>query len=240
MLYMAVLFLVLAVASLLLTKSSTPKPALEEAAPSSSCGQRDPSTQAFERFLSTPLQDIALKDVPGVGPKTLQVLDRKNVKTAQQLFGYFLYKERHEDDVRTFLKEVGLQGSVAKRLYDSMVTKADRVVAMGGRGYGSSVVRPHKPTSMMSTTAAHEFFMSTPLQDICLAQVPGVGEKTLPKLQEAHISSAEALFGYFLYVGRDEGRFRDWLKQESIDVHGGAAKKVHDAMKDKADVLCTL
>ena len=38
-----------------------------------------------------------------------------------------------------------------------------------------------------------------PLQDISLDQVPGVGDKTSPKLRAASISSAEALFGYFLY-----------------------------------------
>ena len=52
--------------------------------------------------------------------------------------------------------------------------------------------------------------------------------------------SPEALFGYFLYVGREEGRSREWLTDGSIDVQSAAAKKVHHAMRDTADVLCAL
>jgi len=206
------------------------------------------STSArVDYFLSTPLQDIALADVPGVGPRTLEALARRHIRTAEQLLGHFIYKQRSEDAVRGFLRDdIGLQGAVAAKLFNSMVLKADRVCQTGGRGYGSSTAanssvatRSHHPSSAPSTSAAHEYFLSTPLQDIPVDQVPGVGDKTLPKLHKSDIWSAEALFGYFLLVGRNEERFRQWLKDD-IDVHGSAAKNMHDAMRDKADVLCVL
>ena len=239
MIALAFLFL----ASLRFAKSTTPKPIEAPSASISEAGSQSTISHAVEQFLSTPLQDIALADVPAVGPKTLRALERHNIKTAEQLFGYFLYQERHEDAVRGFLRDdMGLHGATVKRLYDSMITKADRLCEMGGRGYGSLSAGKltHQPSSTMSTSTAHEYFMSTPLQDIALDQVPGVGDKTLPKLRQASISSAEALFGYFLYVGRDEENFRDWLKADSIGVRGAEAKKVHDAMRDKADLLCAL
>ena len=212
-------------------------------ASNSEVGAQPSISEAVEKFLSSPLQDLALEDVPGVGPKTLQALQRNKIKKAEQLFGYFLYKERRENAVREFLKDgMGVHGATAKRLYDSMTNKANRLCVMGGRGYGSSSAGTlsHQPASTMSTSVAHEYFMSTPLQDISLDQVPGVGDKTSPKLRAASISSAEALFGYFLYVGRDEESFRDWLKADRIGVHGATAKRLYDAMRDKADVLCVL
>ena len=225
-----------------LTQSTT-KPIETSPASNSEVGGQPSISEAVEKFLSSPLQDLALEDVPGVGTKTLQALQRHKIKTAEQLFGYFLYVGRHENAVRGFLKDdMGVHGATAKRLYDSMITKANRLCVMGGRGYGSSSAGTlsHQPASTMSTSVAHEYFMSTPLQDISLDQVPGVGDKTSPKLRAARISKAEALFGYFLYVGRDEESFRDWLKADRIGVHGATAKRLYDAMRDKADVLCVM
>ena len=178
MIALAFLFL----ASLRFAKS-TQKPIEAPSASISEAGSQSTISHAVEQFLSTPLQDIALADVPAVGPKTLRALERHNIKTAEQLFGYFLYQERHEDAVRGFLRDdMGLHGATVKRLYDSMITKADRLCEMGGRGYGSysAGTLSHQPASTMSTSVAHENFMSTPLQDISLDQVPGVGDKTSP------------------------------------------------------------
>jgi len=198
------------------------------------------SSVALKYFLSTPLQDIALKDVPGVGKESLKVLLRKDFRATEQLFGYFLYLGRREHDVRAFLRDtIGLQGAQAKQVYDSLASKARSVCATGGRGYGSSATSLlHQPSSSVSTSVAMEAFMCTPLQDISMDQVPGVGSETLPKLKKRNISSGEALFGYFLYLGRDEDSFREWLK--NMDVHGSAAKKVYESMRDKADVVCVL
>lgn len=205
-------------------------------------GCRATSTSvALEYFLSTPLQDIALTDVPGVGEASLKVLFRQNIRTTEQLFGYFLYLGRKEHAVRAFLRDIiGLQGAQAKQVYDSMTSKAQSVCATGGRGYGSSAAsRSHQPSSSLSTSVAKDVFMSTPLEDISIDQVPGVGSATLPRLTEGNIFSGEALFGYFLYLGRDEGSFRQWLK-DALEVHGAPAKKVYESMRDKADVVCVL
>ncbi len=48
-------------------------------------------------FKDTPLQDIAIDDVPGVGKITKERLENHDyisITTGEQLFGFFLYKTR--------------------------------------------------------------------------------------------------------------------------------------------------
>jgi len=54
-----------------------------------------------------------------------------------------------------------------------------------------------------------------------------------------NITNGEQLLGFFQYLGRDEERFKTWLKDE-CEVRTQVANKIHQTLADTAAKLCTL
>ena len=76
------------------------------------------------------------------------------------------------------------------------------------------------------------------IQDVAILEVPGVGPVTAELLKtRKQITNGEQLFGFFLYVGRDEERFKSWLKDE-CKVRGQEANRIYEALANTADVIC--
>jgi hypothetical protein len=65
--------------------------------------------------------------------------------------------------------------------------------------------------AMLNTTKKHASFLSTPLQDCALGEVPGVGPVAHARLVAAGVSTAEQLMGRFLLCGRCEDAMVQWL-----------------------------
>ena len=102
------------------------------------------TTVVIDKFRSTPLQDLKVEDIPFIGPVTAQNMKTtKNITTAEQLLGYFLFlgprdpspqvssesvAGMHEERFKNWLKdECKVTGSVAQKVYRSLVAKADVV-----------------------------------------------------------------------------------------------------------------
>ena len=102
------------------------------------------TTVVIDKFRSTPLQDLKVEDIPFIGPVTAQNMKTtKNITTAEQLLGYFLFlgprgpspqvssesvAGMHEERFKHWLKdECKVTGSVAQKVYRSLVAKADVV-----------------------------------------------------------------------------------------------------------------
>mmetsp|Transcript_16984 Transcript_16984/g.37954 ORF Transcript_16984/g.37954 Transcript_16984/m.37954 type:complete len:93 (-) Transcript_16984:70-348(-) len=89
---------------------------------------------------------------------------------------------------------------------------------------------------MATTTMKAQNFQATPLIDVKLKEVPGVGPKLLEKLEEANIDTAEKLMGHFLVMGRDTDRFKTWL-EDVCEIRGQDGAKVVEPLAEKADKL---
>mmetsp|Transcript_5263 Transcript_5263/g.3699 ORF Transcript_5263/g.3699 Transcript_5263/m.3699 type:complete len:94 (+) Transcript_5263:3-284(+) len=85
----------------------------------------------------------------------------------------------------------------------------------------------------VTTTKKQEQFQAQPLQDCKLSDVPGVGAKTLEKLNESNIDTAEKLVGHFMVMGRDTEKMTSWL-EDVCEVRGVEAKKVAEGLAEKA------
>ena len=105
---------------------------------------KDSTTVVIDKFRSAPLQDLKVEDVPFIGPVTAQnMFTTKNITTAEELLGYFLFlgprdpspqvssesvAGMHEERFKNWLKdECKVTGSVAQKVYRSLVAKADVV-----------------------------------------------------------------------------------------------------------------
>jgi len=69
-----------------------------------------------------------------------------------------------------------------------------------------------------------------------LSDVPGVGEVSLKKLNEANIDTAEKLVGQFLTLGRDTDKMASWL-EDVCEIRSVESKKVAEALGEKAAKL---
>ena len=92
---------------------------------------------------------------------------------------------------------------------------------------------------MGETTKKFDDFMSRPLQDCDIKNVPGVGEVVLGKLKDANIDTAEKLVGHFLLLGRDADKMTQWLK-DVCEVRSQEAVKVSEALEKNAAKIVTL
>jgi hypothetical protein len=92
---------------------------------------------------------------------------------------------------------------------------------------------------MGETTKKFNDFMSRPLQDCDIKNVPGVGPVALGKLKNANIDTAEKLVGHFLLLGRDPDKMTNWL-QEVCDIRVQEGTKISDALHKKAAIIVTL
>eukprot|EP00293_Proteomonas_sulcata_P020349 CAMPEP_0184291580 /NCGR_PEP_ID=MMETSP1049-20130417/3558_1 /TAXON_ID=77928 /ORGANISM="Proteomonas sulcata, Strain CCMP704" /LENGTH=93 /DNA_ID=CAMNT_0026599065 /DNA_START=608 /DNA_END=889 /DNA_ORIENTATION=+ len=85
----------------------------------------------------------------------------------------------------------------------------------------------------VTTTKKFEVFQGTPIKDVALKDVPGVGDVALGKMKEANIDTAEKLIGQFLLNGRDEEKMSSWLEQV-CEIRPQDTKKISQALGDKA------
>ena len=61
------------------------------------------------------------------------------------------------------------------------------------------------------TTKKFNTFISRPLQDCSLSDVPGVGKSSLEKLFASNIDTPEKLMGMFLLSNSDPPKMKNWL-----------------------------
>jgi|MDSZ01.1.fsa_nt_gb hypothetical protein len=73
------------------------------------------SATAVVNFLQTNIYEVDLKDIPGVGPKTIEVLEHNGIETTSQLLAQFLQFVGADSDTRDvcndfflWLKEIGV------------------------------------------------------------------------------------------------------------------------------------
>jgi hypothetical protein len=92
---------------------------------------------------------------------------------------------------------------------------------------------------MGETTKKFDDFMSRPLQDCDIKNVPGVGDVALAKLKDANIDTAEKLIGHFLLLGRDTDKMSQWLK-DVCEVRSQESGKIAEALQKKAAKIVTL
>jgi hypothetical protein len=89
------------------------------------------TTKKQNTFLSTPLQDSTLHDVPGVGPASHAQLTEAGVRSAQQLVGQFLVCDCDRDAMARWLADgVGLRVQEAGRIVDAVERKAKAMVTV--------------------------------------------------------------------------------------------------------------
>jgi len=194
------------------------------------------TTKKLANFLATPLQDIAIEDVPGVGPVTKERLAKHayvSITRAEQLFGMSLYLGRGEQFKAWLKTECEVTGAVAKQLHEACLNKAEKVCIQrgGGGSAGGAVGRAETTTQVWNRT---------PIQDVKIRDVPGVGDITAKNMgRTKNITTGEQLFGFFLYLGRDENRFKSWLKDE-CDVQGSVAARTCGALAERANDICSL
>ncbi len=91
-----------------------------------------------------------------------------------------------------------------------------------------------------TTTKKHKClnlrFLDTPLRDCDIDDVPGVGPKTLAKLKEANIDTAQKLVGQFLVLDRDTKKMLEWLK-DACEVGSREAGMISEALYQKAKLI---
>jgi hypothetical protein len=188
--------------------------------------------------------------VPGVGPKTKERLtkhDYISITTAEQLFGFFLYKTRPGvtssdprmgrcDEFKMWLtNDCSVRGQEANKILKAFLDKAEKVcIHTAGTEYG---MVSGSGSGSGSTT---QVYNNKAIQDIAIQEVPGVGIVTADLLKKnKNITNGEQLFGFFLYLGRDGERFKTWLKDE-CEVQVQVANKIHKTLAATAVKLCAL
>jgi hypothetical protein len=75
---------------------------------------------------------------------------------------------------------------------------------------------PFYRTPDATTTKKHNTFMSTPLQDCHLSDVPGAGDVACAKLIEAGVCTPEQLMGHFLISNRNHSTMTQWLVASGV------------------------
>jgi len=201
------------------------------------------TTTKVENFLNTPLEMLSIEKLPGVGPENLKRLrDLKKIKSTEQLFGHYLYAG---DEFTNWLKEeCNIAFNHGNTITAALADKATIVCSAGGRGGGGrgGARGGHGPSGELVSQAT-EAFLSKPLRQLSLMDIPGLKEKTAEVLQRTkNITTASQLVGYFLWLDRkdkDHGpKFIQWLKME-CDVHPAVAPKVYDSLAMKTQIVCT-
>lgn len=86
----------------------------------------------------------------------------------------------------------------------------------------------------MTTTKKFNSFISRPLQDCTLSDVPGIGMSSLTKLLEAKIETPEKLMGMFLLLSRDPQRMKQWLTLH-CSIRAQEAGKISEALEKKSN-----
>ena len=98
------------------------------------------------------------------------------------------------------------------------------------------------PTARMdaanTTTKKLDAFLTRPLRECALTDVPGVGEVAHAKLVAAsEIRTAEQLLGQFMLLGSE--RMLNWLK-DAGEIRTQEALRINEALAAKADRVAGL
>jgi hypothetical protein len=90
-----------------------------------------------------------------------------------------------------------------------------------------------------STTKKFNSFVSRPLQDCTLSDVPGVGVSTLHKLVAAGINTPDKLIGMYFMNNREPELMKAWLVTQCA-IRSQEAIKISEALdrKSKAAMVC--
>lgn len=63
----------------------------------------------------------------------------------------------------------------------------------------------------MATTKKHDDFVSSPIGEKLVTDLPGIGDRTGRLLNDKGFTRAYKVIGQFLILDKDEQRFKDWL-----------------------------
>ena len=91
----------------------------------------------------------------------------------------------------------------------------------------------HPLTMTTTTTKKFNSFISRPLQDCTLGDIPGVGKSTLPKLQCSGMDTPEKLMGLYLLSSRDPEKLKEWLIH-TCGIRAQEAGKITEAFDSKS------
>ncbi|XP_010896520.2 barrier-to-autointegration factor B [Esox lucius] len=84
----------------------------------------------------------------------------------------------------------------------------------------------HKGSNPPPTTSQkHRNFVSEPMGNRSVRDVPGIGSAQGRRLEEKGVARADQMLGQYLVSGRDQDRFQNYLKGAS----GANAKQQRDA-----------
>ena len=88
---------------------------------------------------------------------------------------------------------------------------------------------------MATNTTSKKFntFISRPLQDSVLNDIPGVGQTSLLKLLQNKMDTPEKLMGVYLLNSRSPERMKHWLIS-NCSLRSQEASKISEAMDKKA------
>ena len=85
-----------------------------------------------------------------------------------------------------------------------------------------------------TTTKKTNTFITKPLQDCTLCDVPGVGDMARARLIGAGVDTAEQLVGHFLVSKRDAQAMTHWLLQAGVRIQ--EANKIVEGLQKKVRV----
>jgi hypothetical protein len=84
-----------------------------------------------------------------------------------------------------------------------------------------------------TTTKKFNTFLSRPLQDSVLGDIPGVGKSSLVKLLSMHMDTPEKLMGLYMVSSRDPEKMKCWL-MSNCAIRAQEAGKISEALDRKA------
>ena len=90
-----------------------------------------------------------------------------------------------------------------------------------------------------TTTKKFNSFISRPLQDCTINDVPGVGKSVASKLLAANIETPDKLLGMYFVCDRDPEKMKRWL-MTACDIRAQEAGKISKALerKSQAAMIC--
>ena len=84
---------------------------------------------------------------------------------------------------------------------------------------------------MSSSSQKHRAFVSEPLGNKPVRDVPGIGQKAAGKLQNQGYDKAYQVVGQYNAQGRSDTQFKGWLQNNAHSNDGNAAK-ANQAVKE--------
>lgn len=83
----------------------------------------------------------------------------------------------------------------------------------------------------MSTSQKHRDFVTEPIGEKLVTDLPGIGEKLGERLEAKGFEKAYTVLGQFLLLRRDEELFKEWLK-EACGANAKQAGDCYTALRD--------